>query len=91
MNNLFKLFSLSLAAILTGCASTPVPIHDHVFFSMKLVDDLPPKVHGRATCASNNICDIEIRRESYPHCFKHEIRHGFEGNWHAGYETTWDC
>lgn len=27
MNNLFKLFSLSLAAILTGCASTPVPIH----------------------------------------------------------------
>lgn len=83
--------ALVICSVVTGCAATPVPVHSEVFFSVKLVDTLPKGVYGTAKCTTTNLCRIEIRRDTYPNCIQHEIRHGFEGNWHPGYETTWDC
>jgi hypothetical protein len=83
--------SLLSLLLLAGCAAQPVPVHDQVFFSVKLVDELPPRVYGTAKCSFGNVCQIELLRSVYPDCLTHEIRHGFEGNWHEGYETTWDC
>ena len=76
---------------LVGCVAQPIIINDEVFFSSKIVDDLPAHTFGRTTCYSDTFCHIDIRRETYPKCIQHEVRHGHEGNWHKGYETTWDC
>ena len=35
------------------------------------------------------ICHITLRE--YPACLGHEVRHCFEGDWHAGYRTGEDC
>ena len=85
------LLAISLTLLLASCASIPIPVHDKVFFSVELVDELPPRVHGTSTCAFNTICQIKLLRSQYPYCLIHEIRHGFEGDWHEGYDTTWDC
>lgn len=85
------LAAISLCVLLIGCAKQPTILQDEVFFHSKIVDDLPRGVFGRATCLSNNLCTIEIRRETYPNCIGHEIVHGHSGDWHKGYETTWGC
>lgn len=48
------------------------------------------KAYGLTRCA-NNVCTLEILRDSYPYCLQHELRHAFEGNWHANRETLEDC
>lgn len=83
--------AISLGILLMGCTQRPVILYDEVFFHSKIVDNLPPGVFGRATCLANNLCTIEIRRETYPDCVGHEIVHGHSGGWHEGYETTWGC
>jgi len=48
------------------------------------------KAYGLSRCA-NNVCVIEILRDRYPYCLHHEIRHVFEGDWHAGRESIEGC
>lgn len=86
--------ALILAALLlAGCAS-PVPLRDEIVAHIRLVDRIDYRpgytAHGLSTCA-NGICRIEVLRSEYPGCITHEVRHGFEGNWHPDIETTRGC
>jgi hypothetical protein len=72
------LLAISLALLLAACTSSPAPVHDKVFFSVELVDELPPNVYGTSRCSFETVCQIEILRSEYPYCLIHEIRHGFE-------------
>lgn len=84
----------ALAALLTaGCASlfdSPRPLRDEVFVRIRLVDDLPHGKYGVATCFQG-FCQVQLRRETYPYCLLHELRHPFEGNFHEGRESVEDC
>lgn len=86
-----RLALVVLTVIMVGCTATPTIVNDEVFFTSKIVDNLPRGVHGRSTCYSHNVCVIEIARETYPSCVGHEVVHGHSGDWHEGYETTWGC
>lgn len=82
-----------LALLLSGCnESQKTPERDEVFARIRLVDDIPqhPGAYGYATC-NEGVCDIQIRRDIYPDCITHEIRHGFEGLWHGDTESMEDC
>lgn len=82
--------SLVMAA---GCApvfDAPRPTRDEVFVRIRLVDDLPHGKFGVASCVQD-FCQVELRRETYPYCLLHELRHPFEGNFHEGRESLEDC
>lgn len=86
-----KALLIVLTLLAGGCTATMYDRHrDEVFAHIKLVGDLPAGTYGTAQC-KDGICYIEIRRESYPDCITHEIRHGFEGDWHPGRNSTKDC
>lgn len=86
--------ALLLVAILmiAGCtAPGPVPDRDKVFVEMELVDALgTPDIIGEARCRAG-VCQIKLRRDTYPACITHEIRHAFEGDFHPGRASTEDC
>lgn len=76
-----------------GCASLfdgPRPTRDEVFVRIRLVDDLPYGKFGMASCFQG-ICQVQLRRETYPYCLLHELRHPFEGNFHEGRDSVEDC
>lgn len=88
---------LCLAALFTlaGCDQTPATIErTEAVVLIKLVDqiDYNPgyEALGLSRCA-NGVCRVEIRRDLYPACLTHEIRHVIEGDWHPGRETTEGC
>lgn len=83
---------LLLVVLTTGCITTYTPTRDTIVAKITLVDDINgnPKQLGEATC-NLGVCDIKIRRDSYPACITHEIRHGFEGLWHDDRPNTEDC
>lgn len=78
--------------LLSGCAffSEPPPLRDEAIVHIKLVDNLPYGHYGKATCAEG-LCTVLLRRDTYPYCLGHEVRHAFEGNWHEGRESVDDC
>lgn len=88
--------ALILAALLmAGCDQTPSQIErTDAIVHIRLVDSIDYKqgydAMGLTRCA-NGVCVVEIRRDLYPACVTHEIRHVFEGDWHPGRETTEDC
>ncbi len=89
---------LAALFIIAGCATKPIPIYDEVTFTVVLKDDIPKRqgdsiIHGLAFCTNTHpqFCTLEISKENYPDCLYHELRHAFEGNWHEGYESVWDC
>lgn len=81
---------------MTGCASEPVtPVtRNEALIHVRLVDkiDYKPgmKAFGLSRCA-NGVCVVEVLRDHYPYCLGHEIRHVFEGDWHAGHESIEGC
>ena len=78
---------------LAGCVDQGYDIkHPEVVVMVQVVDVIKeqPKAFGYSTC-THGVCTIQIRRETYPDCITHEVRHAIEGNWHAGRETTEDC
>ncbi|HCJ30373.1 MAG TPA: hypothetical protein DHV63_14040 [Pseudomonas sp.] len=81
---------------LAGCASEEIrPItREEALIHIRLVDkiDYKPGMQalGMSRCA-NGVCVVEILRDRYPYCLDHEIRHVFEGDWHAGHESTESC
>lgn len=84
-------------ALLGGCASdgaSGVPARDEAIFHVRLVDKIDYKpgaeAYGLSRC-SHGVCQIEILRDHYPYCLGHEIRHIFEGQWHAERETLEGC
>ncbi|ANG63024.1 hypothetical protein A8C75_11440 [Marinobacterium aestuarii] len=80
-------------ALVAGCSSTPIVAQrDEVFVHIRLVDaiDERPDALGLANC-NNGVCYIQILRDRYPDCITHEVRHGFEANWHEHRETTDYC
>lgn len=82
-----------LALLLTGCAApAPQPIRDTVFIHLRLVDAITlPGFETRAgvaLCTSTGLCEIQIRRDCYPECVEHEVRHALEGSWHDDRPTT---
>ena len=89
--------TLTFASLLAGCASKPqVPpvSRDEALIHVRLVDRIDYKpgtqAYGLSRCA-NGVCVIEILRDRYPFCLNHEIRHVFEGDWHAGRESIEGC
>lgn len=80
-----------LALLLAGCAA-PEPVRDSAFIHFKLVDAVTiTSMEGKAgvaICTSAGICEIQIRRDRYPECVEHEVRHAFEGPWHGSRPTT---
>lgn len=89
--------ALCLASLvaLSGCDQSPAAVErDDALVHIRLVDsiDYRPGYHalGLSRCA-NGVCVVEVRRNLYPQCVLHEIRHVFEGDWHPGRETTEGC
>lgn len=88
--------SLILAVLLlAGCDQSPVTIErTDAIVHIKLVDQIDYRqgyeALGLSRCA-NGVCVVEIRRDLYPQCLTHEMRHVFEGDWHARRETTEGC
>jgi hypothetical protein len=87
----------ALALLLSGCAADEqarTPARDEALIHVRLVDhiDYKPGTHafGLSRCA-NGVCTVEILRDHYPYCLDHELRHVFEGDWHAGHETVEGC
>lgn len=83
------------ALLLAGCDQTPAQIErTEALVHIRLVDHIDYKpgydALGLTRCA-NGVCVVEIRRDTYPACVTHEIRHVFEGDWHPGRETTEGC
>lgn len=83
------------ALLLAGCDQTPAQIErTEALVHIRLVDQIDYKpgwdALGVTRCA-NGVCVIQIRRDMYPHCLTHELRHVMEGDWHPGRETTEDC
>ena len=65
---------------------------DSVDIEFILVDSLPNNAYGVSSFDFNsNKCIVKIRRDVYPYCIVHEIRHCVEGSWHEGIKTTYDC
>ena len=88
---------LAIALLLSGCATDDAPratVRDDVLIHVRLVDHIDYKpgteAFGLARCA-NDVCVLEILRDRYPFCLQHEIRHAFEGDWHAHRESLEDC
>lgn len=80
---------------LAGCDQSTVNIErTEALVHIRLVDQIDHKpgyiALGLTRCA-NGVCVVEIRKDLYPHCVTHEIRHVFEGDWHTGRETTEGC
>ncbi|WP_312938310.1 hypothetical protein [Stutzerimonas nitrititolerans] len=67
---------------------------EEALIHVRLVDRIDYKpgtqAYGLSRCA-NGVCVIEILRDRYPFCLNHEIRHVFEGDWHAGRESIEGC
>lgn len=86
---------LTAALVLVGCDNAvPMPQRTDAIAHIRLVDQIDYKpgydALGLSRCA-NGVCVVEIRRDLYPACLVHEIRHVFEGDWHPGRETTEGC
>lgn len=86
--------ALCLALLLVGCDAAPVPQRDEAIVHIRLVDTIDYKpgydALGLSRCA-NDVCVVEVRKDLYPQCVTHEIRHVFEGDWHPRRETTENC
>ncbi len=94
---LFFAAVLGLPALLSGCAisgAQRIPIRDEAMIHVRLVDHIDYKpgirAYGLSRCA-NGVCTVEILRDHYPYCLDHELRHVFEGDWHAGHDTVEGC
>lgn len=77
--------TLLAALVLTGCSYYPQPQIDEVNVTLRIVDGFPrePLKYGETECyKEGNYCVLTIRRDVYPNCFVHEIRHAMEGLWH---------
>lgn len=70
------------------------PTRDEALIHVRLVDHIDYKpgtrAFGMSRCA-NGVCTVEILRDHYPYCLDHELRHVFEGDWHAGHGTVEGC
>ena len=87
-----KYLLLCLSLLSVGCATTHNIQTDNVDIKFTIVDELPNRALATALFDfHNNICLVKIRRDVYPYCIVHEIRHCVEGNWHEGVSTTYDC
>ncbi len=88
---------LALAALfLVACSAEPrrVATLNEAVFIVRLVDDIQAAgstPYGYTMCQGQGTCIIELRRDAYPYCLLHEIRHVFEGNFHPGRNSTEDC
>ena len=87
-----RLATLLLLAALAGCGqSAPLIERTEALIHLKLVDQINYKpgyvAHGLSRCA-NGVCVVEIRRDRYPECVEHEVRHAMEGPWHGSRPTT---
>ena len=87
---------LLLCLMLTGCtafdpAEPPKPIRPKAFIQLELVSAVTMPGHekaaGVALCTTTGICHIQIRRDHYPQCVEHEVRHALEGAWHGDTPT----
>lgn len=83
---------IALCLFFSGCTlfHTPPPLRDEAILHIKLVDNLPHGHYGLSTCA-DGICSVLLRRDSYPYCLGHEVRHAFEDDWHGGQHSVEDC
>lgn len=88
----FGLLSLNGCAFIEGKPTKTV--RDDATFVVTLVDSIDYRpgmdAYGLTKCVGS-VCEITLLKSQYPYCLTHEIRHVFEGAWHAGYETTEDC
>ena len=81
--------------LLQGCGL--VPVHDIKTDRTTVVIDLVDRVDNRGSYGmavwsdDHKRCHVKILKSHYPHCITHEIRHCFEGDFHAGKESVVDC
>jgi hypothetical protein len=93
----WRLLVLASVLALSACAAgeaARVPVRDDVLLHVRLVEHIDYRpgstAFGLTRCA-NNVCVVELLRNRYPYCLQHEIRHVFEGDWHAHRESIEDC
>lgn len=88
------ILALLMLVITTGCT---VPLYDiktdRVVVVIDLVDEtIVPGAYGTARwSSSHDFCRVQIRKDVYPACITHEIRHCFEGQFHPGRHSVVDC
>ena len=79
--------------LISACSASPTIRHDQVFIESKVVDQLPLECPAGALACSvvtGPLCQIYIRRDIYPACIAHEVRHCHEGEWHQS-PSSEDC
>lgn len=89
---ILALIVAAMLLALSGCATFdgPLPLRDAVTFQVQIVDDLPTT--GRAICTPDGaFCTLQIRRDQYPLCVTHEVRHAFEGRFHDSRPNGENC
>ncbi|MNZ43824.1 hypothetical protein D3C78_614360 [compost metagenome] len=81
---------LAAAAGLTGCDdfNGPPPKLQRAVSTITVRVDPDLRSPGWADW-KGDACRIILRE--YPLCLAHEVRHCFEGDWHAGHRTGEDC
>lgn len=64
----------------TGCsifdAPRIVPDRETVTITMRVTDDMPDYMNGRAWVYGDN-CLVEVRKSIFPACVSHEVAHCF--------------
>lgn len=89
-----RFLAIALIFTLAGCAGAPPrPKRDYInanIYIVDVVDPNNPHVYAISHCIGES-CEILIRRDKYPQCITHEIRHGFEGKWHGNEGSTSGC
>lgn len=82
--------ALLAAVLLSGCDDFDgqPPALERTTSVITLSVDPQLKTPGWASWAGG-ACHITLRQ--YPQCLAHEVRHCFEGDWHAGHRTGEDC
>ena len=85
--------TLLLAISLVACAQTYDIKTDKTVVVVELVDRVDNRgSYGMAVWSDDHKrCHVRVLRSIYPHCITHEIRHCFEGDFHAGKESVVDC
>ena len=80
--------------LLQGCSN---PVYDIKTDKTTVVVELVDRVdnqgsYGMAVWSDDyKRCHVRVLKSIYPHCITHEIRHCFEGDFHAGRDSIADC
>ncbi len=84
--------TIIVAFSISACSAQQYyPIYEERSVTLRLVDTFEtPHQYGESVCTKDH-CVLTIRRDKYPQCFLHEIRHAMEGEFHRASPSSAYC